>query len=926
MFNPEHDWPAPGWSLGFGKMVRAGSQAAELEDADGTAHTFSGTVNSYNSFTTFVDHTTDGTQIDYTAIVDNNTGGLISGAATYSNGTVIAYGAPRSNNVLFPIQITDANGNYIKIAYRNNIGPEIDAIQDTLGRTLNFYYYYPQFGAPLLSAITAPGLSGSTRTIIRLHYSYRQVFPPPPCASCQILAAEGSWMIDAIYFPGSSTGYWFGEPDSYTAYGMIQKVSARSGMTLQASSLTDQGMISAGKLTRERVYTFSRDIKYNSPPTYTQWSETWAGMDVNPANTTFSVQMDATPRRVDKTLPDGTRIIKKMWNSPGQFYDGLPFLQLTYDDYGKVLRQIWTIWELGDYESPRFNRLLINQNGLNTMETFGYCVPGMYSCSLTNQMVEVLQWDYDLSHVIGRHHIDYETDPGYADRHIFNLPKVDLAYTPEGQVASHTEYAYDHQPLVDTPGVVSHSDAANPYAANYWVPPDDYLDCEDEAGKRPRCHKVHEPGYWATPYQQSTDFRGNVTQTTRYADPINLTGPVEEARRYDIDGNVVTIARAASEQTSFTYNLDSKFAYPSAITRGDPNSNSSTRITQTFKYDFDTGLRTESTDYRGTTASLFDPSSLRLSEIDLPTGARITYGYDDQNLAKGQAVWEPTSELNGQSCEWPQGRFCLVLGRVTLLNGLGLIRREDVLSENGWNAVARQYDNRGRPWKRSQPFLEGEQPIWNEVNYDALDRITSLKSAKGSQLLAFYDEPTRPSSASNLAGETMRVIGSGGQQRWLRTNALRELAEVVEPAPYGGGLSAPNSIVTRYTYNALHLLTRVNNGPNRQGQERVFAYDGLGRMVAEYLPEKSATLDDSGNYVGQPGGLWSDVFTYDNRSNLTSHTDARGVVTVYDYANDPLNRVQHVSYSPAADTSIATTLLGATPVSTHWTRGLSISN
>jgi YD repeat-containing protein len=155
----------------------------------------------------------------------------------------------------------------------------------------------------------------------------------------------------------------------------------------------------------------------------------------------------------------------------------------------------------------------------------------------------------------------------------------------------------------------------------------------------------------------------------------------------------------------------------------------------------------------------------------------------------------------------------------------------------------------------------------------------------------------------------MRVIDAAGRERWLRTNALRELAEVVEPAAYGGGLSAPGNNVTTYTYNALHLLTGVVQGPNQQ--ERDFAYDGLGRMVAEYLPEKSATLNDNGIYVGQ-GGRWSDVFTYDDRSNLTSHTDARGVMTLYDYGNDPLNRLQHVFYGPPADTSSRVVPVGPT--------------
>ncbi len=54
-----------------------------------------------------------------------------------------------------------------------------------------------------------------------------------------------------------------------------------------------------------------------------------------------------------------------------------------------------------------------------------------------------------------------------------------------------------------------------------------------------------------------------------------------------------------------------------------------------------------------------------------------------------------------------------------------------------------------------------------------------------------------------------------------------------------------------------------------------------------------------GQYVGS--GTWSDVFTYDSRSNVTSRTDARGVKTNYNYNDDPLNRLQTVTWDTSGD-------------------------
>jgi RHS repeat-associated protein len=75
----------------------------------------------------------------------------------------------------------------------------------------------------------------------------------------------------------------------------------------------------------------------------------------------------------------------------------------------------------------------------------------------------------------------------------------------------------------------------------------------------------------------------------------------------------------------------------------------------------------------------------------------------------------------------------------------------------------------------------------------------------------------------------------------------------------------------------------------------VFEYDSLGRLVRQKLPEKLGTLYSNGTYLGY-SGLWSDVFSYDVRSNLTSHIDARGIMTTFTYHADPLDRLQEVSY------------------------------
>ena len=56
-------------------------------------------------------------------------------------------------------------------------------------------------------------------------------------------------------------------------------------------------------------------------------------------------------------------------------------------------------------------------------------------------------------------------------------------------------------------------------------------------------------------------------------------------------------------------------------------------------------------------------------------------------------------------------------------------------------------------------------------------------------------------------------------------------------------------------------------------------------------------------------------FTYDERSNLTSRKDARGVKTVYTYNSDPLNRLQSVSWDTSGFGDTANPILAAATVS-----------
>ncbi|MGI8541891.1 MAG: RHS repeat domain-containing protein, partial [Aridibacter sp.] len=406
-------------------------------------------------------------------------------------------------------------------------------------------------------------------------------------------------------------------------------------------------------------------------------------------------------------------------------------------------------------------------------------------------------------------------------------------------------------------------------------------------------------------YDFGSIFRGNLTKTTSYADAQNLTGAVVENRTYDVTGNMVTSSSSCCELNTINYNSTTQYAYPVSQTRGSA-SVATQKNTASAVYDYNTGLVTQTTDANGRTdTSTYDANTLRPTQQTSSTGAYTQYTYNESAMT----VTSETKESNG----------ALASKSIQYLNGIGQVVREEALGAGGvWDIVETKYTNLGQVWKQTRPYRAGQTLQWSENFYDIQGRTIKTQGADGSYTQAFYNEATRPGSASTASGQTTRVMDAWGRERWGRYNAQGNLAEVVEPNPDGNGtVTASGNMVTSYSYDALNRLTQTNQG----GQLRSFKYDDLSRLTRQKLSEKTATLNDAGTYVGSggSGANWSDAFWYDNRSNMIQKTDARGVKSLYSYqsggADDPLNRIQSVSYDLSGPRDTSMTVYAAASVS-----------
>ncbi|MEJ7623742.1 MAG: peptidoglycan DD-metalloendopeptidase family protein [Pyrinomonadaceae bacterium] len=930
MYDADNGFPAPGWNLGFGRMYYLGSTGGCMMVApDGTRRPYTMTqnpvVNGYNYYNHYnSSRAIDGSFADYDcSYTINNSVTTLSGSAVLADGTKIVYSSPSTTfDQLFPTKITDAQGNYISITYRNNRGPYISTVTDTLGRVVTFNYT-----SDLLTSITGPGYNGTNRTFVQLRYSSALTLTTTFGLAATAPDTTPD-LIDAIYFPTTNTGYWFGDSDSYSPYGMIAKVLSQRGMSFTSS-------INQGTMTRQEVYNFptSGNSSLVDAPGYSTHTETWDGMDTSAAVTGFNVTTESggTQELISVTRPDGS--VNKQKSYIGSSYNGMYHENEIFSGSTLLAKTKITL-EAGAYSTTRPNKVEQTEQtptGDKTKRTeFTY---GTTLNQLTNQK----EFDYSGNLYRDRRYT-YENSSAYLDRHIFSLLKTDELYDSGNTRLSRTEYQYDNNiivngasnhGLVEVTGAVQHDYTYDPFTDELvWIQGPNCLTWQwnfsgctyegEEVCFPPNydvCEKcnlecVEYEYIQVSAYNENTAFRGNLTKVTSYenAGPTP-TGAISYDFTYDVTGNQRTATTNCCQQISSSYSVATQFSQPDSVTKGSSNTGSPDRVTQSATYDFNTGAIISATDFNGLTTTVGYDAVTRPTLVTFSSGAKKTTTFGDASLSQTELVQKSTSEGSGT-----------VGNSTTYFNGRGQpVKSVYQAGGSGFNTSSTMYDVMGRLWKASMPHDSGSSPAyWTEYSYDFLSRMTQQTAPDGSTSKMFYNGTSVPASASSSFGQTVRSQDAWGRERWSKTDAFGRLVEVVEPNPTGttGEVADTGNIATSYAYDASDELTAITQGT----QTRSFAYDSLGRLTRQKLAEQAASLDNNGGYVTS-GGIWSEAFVYDSRSNLIQRTDARGVKTNLSYqvsgSIDPLNRLQGISYDKSGAAN-PTTIAAAASVSMEY--------
>jgi RHS repeat-associated protein len=872
-FNYDKGWPAAGWRIGFGRIVK---------NYDNTSTGDGSGVGSANAPGNRLLIQPDGTRIHLQQTYvsaegvykwQSNDGTFIhlsrTGKLKYPDGTWVNY--EDVNNRFLPTSIRTRNGDLITIAYKPYSSSTfkyrwaIDYIYDTLGRYVRFKYYgeagYPADAANgkpqnALAAVTAPDFAGgsSVREMVRIEYqdiTLKYNFS----ASLAVTAPANNSILTVvrrIYYPQTGRGYLMAD---YSTYGCARRISSRKDMTGAGSTITDGTEIAYTKYDYTTIdpadpYNRNQVGSLNDSPQYTKQMEWWQGKTdaAGNADNTESVYAfsrstatDANGFTIDiatTTYPNGLAVVTTTGNDPTndpistgkvvtvEQKDGSTVLfkstttYLTPADGGAQIASI----ETQDGTSPRVRTEFTygSYGRVNNVYEFGFAAAYQRRTKYT-----------------------YKDGTAYLDdARLLQLVDSIEVFDSTGTKRAKTVFIYDDYAAKG--GMETYGLTSGTYPPN------------------------HDSSFDAT-----KTVRGNVTGVQTFSNVAAGTSSTKYTK-YDLFGNAVEVDVSCCAVKAFTFSGSNYYSQPTSVRDG---STSGPNLTTQYQYNFNTGLATQASDPDGLNTTFQYDNAWRLLTVTAPTGATTTTQFDkDSNLNDQLAYKEQVTYTDGVTKTITTRSWFDGAGRV-LRSGTGAGS-----SPASYDAVAVIYDSMGRVSKQSNPYTGNStgtgtglcaagspnQMCWTTNTYDKRSRVTVVTLPDGQTVQTSY----------STTAATVTVTDQVGRQRKSEVDGLGRLIKVTEQDTVTGGLTWDTS----YSYDVLDNLVGVNQG----NQTRSFAYDALSRLTSQTTPE---------------GGTVT--FTYTSFDAVQTRTDARGAVTSYGY--DALNRLQSVTYNTASAPGVATT-------------------
>jgi RHS repeat-associated protein len=381
---------------------------------------------------------------------------------------------------------------------------------------------------------------------------------------------------------------------------------------------------------------------------------------------------------------------------------------------------------------------------------------------------------------------------------------------------------------------------------------------------------------------------GNLTRQSAWDNVDNKW--ITSSQTYGDYGNLITKTDARGKVTQFFYD-DNTHALPNRVVV-DPQNGTGTQTTARV-FDYYTGLVTSETDPNNKVSTV-DYTNQLLQTVDpfgrpgVAIGPLVNAGGTDQHHRTTTFYEDHLLRATVASDLYAENDKLLKSRTTSDMLGRPILSEQ---TEDGTTysiSSRKAYDVTGRITFASNPARSAAATTdgWTRATTDVLGRVREVASFSGAT------QPPPTGTDGNWTGSITSVYDANkttvtdqaGKARRSEVDALGKLTTVVEDP---SGLAYQ----TTYEYDVLGNLITVVQGT----QTRTFTYDSLSHLRSALNPE-SGTI----------------TYNYDDNGNLLHKTDARGVVSTYDY--DSLNRNTSIVYTnDAANTpSVTRTYDGAT--------------
>jgi RHS repeat-associated protein len=925
-FDPNQSWPAPGFSLGLGRIdtTLSGDQQTAyytLVESNGTRRYLgSGPASVTGGPPPYPTYwTNDGSYIAYVGDA------VHGGELYYPSGA--KYDINLVNNRLLVTQITSTNGNFIQASYMhtvydqngNPIGPvyspfALNYVVDTLGRQINFGY--DTGGTGLLTSVTGPAggamLTYQARNLVTNFYSnlYGQ--------QMTVLGAPAS--IAGLATVNAMQYYQM----AYSDYGMIS--SFTMGRSNTATVTFDYPTSGTTQLGGAPAFTQRTESSGGVSGTYSYSVSGTTSTITRPDTSTLTLTDNGTGLVAQSEIKLGsqsyTKIVYTYGNDPGgapqittaKSYDdtGTPRrIDYGYDQYGNLTTKL----EYGfQVNGPWLRKTTINYSGPPYTASFILDrVTGENVYDPTNTQIAGTSYSYDgYGSILG--YSQQSSAPGH-------LSNYDSTYTLRGNVTTVTRLTNVAQGT-STSRSVNYDVFGNVVQIN--------ADCCNQ-----ETFTYNQDTYWSQPDQtasgsgtgsltNNSSYNFNTSATVSKADPNGLTtnytdnswlqptqinppGGARVTPGYgdwgDLEASSVSYTDAGVNK-SFSASI-TQDGWGNAISQFDPYGN---QINLTYDSMGRLHSKTNPFPANGTPAPAttyqYDPLG-RTTVVTLPNNQTVSYSFSGSTVT----VTDQVGRKKQQQCDL-LGRLITVTeqdpatGQLTLTTSYTYDLLDDLTQVNqGGQIRAFKYDAAKRKLyerlpEQSPTINDGTGTMWScAYTYTSFDKVATRTDARGVVTNYTYDnlnrlvtqsynltnapgvEPTNTvtwtydtSTTSTTKGLLLSITMSGT----LPTYQENFYYDTLNRPSYRTWTRDGQSYTIRYQFNNINQLTQLTYPSSRTVN---VGHDSVGRISsiadasgAQYV--SNLTFSPVGPPTGaRLGNGVTEAFGYDSQTlQLTSQT------------------------------------------------------